>query len=141
MSIKSPERKDTSSDTRLTSCAGSWALRPGQVVPGEAHLVVPAPRALDGHVEPVAYSQVVFLEEDLQSEQQQKKKTHLVQCFYYLCMKTNQQVIILWGIVTTKDRRCRVHMSKKLLQLLDQKICVVVFIFWKIFVIFDIYLT
>lgn len=36
------------------------------MVPGEAHLVVAAASALDGHVELVAYSQVLFLEENLQ---------------------------------------------------------------------------
>lgn len=51
---------------RLTSRAGSRAFRPGQVVPGEAHLVVSTSCALNGHVELVAYSHVLLLEENLQ---------------------------------------------------------------------------
>lgn len=39
-------------------------------MPGEAHLVVPTSCALDGHVELVAYPQVLLLEEDLQRKQQ-----------------------------------------------------------------------
>lgn len=50
----------------LTSSTGRRALGPRQVVPGEAHLVVATSCALDGHVELVAYSQVLFLQEDLQ---------------------------------------------------------------------------
>lgn len=51
-----------------TSRASSRAFRPGQVVPGEAHLVVTTSSALDGHVELVAYPEVLFLKENLQSK-------------------------------------------------------------------------
>lgn len=51
---------------RHTSSAGSRAFRPGQVVPGKAHLVVAASCALDRHVELIAYSQVLLLKENLQ---------------------------------------------------------------------------
>lgn len=45
------------------------------MVPGEAHLVVAAAGALDGHVELVAYSQVLFLKQNLRSKQMTKKGT------------------------------------------------------------------
>ena len=48
-----------------TSGAGCRAVGPGLVVPGEAHLVVPAPRTLDGHVELVADALVLLLEQHL----------------------------------------------------------------------------
>lgn len=48
------------------------------MVPGEAHLVVTTAGALDGHVELVAYSHVLFLKENLQTgrhtERNRKRK-------------------------------------------------------------------
>lgn len=52
--------------SRLTPSTSSRAFRPGQIVPGEAHFVVTASSSLDGHNKPVADTQVLFLEEDLQ---------------------------------------------------------------------------
>ena len=52
-----------------TSSTGGRAVRPGLVVPGEAHLVVPAPRTLDGHVELVADALVLLLEQHLHGDQ------------------------------------------------------------------------
>lgn len=67
VTIKSPEDQ-----RRLTSGTGGGAFGPGQVVPGEAHLIVATSCALDGHVELEAYSHVLFLKEDLQRKQQTK---------------------------------------------------------------------
>lgn len=44
-------------------------------MPGEAHLVVTTSCALDGHVELVAYSQVLLLQEDLQREQRKERRS------------------------------------------------------------------
>lgn len=49
----------------ITSRTSRGALRPGEVVPGEAHLVVPASSALDRHVELVPDSLVLLLKENL----------------------------------------------------------------------------
>lgn len=55
----------------ITSRTSSGALRPGEVVPGEAHLVVAASSALDRHVELVPDSLVLLLKKNLEKE---KKK-------------------------------------------------------------------
>ncbi|TNN68190.1 hypothetical protein EYF80_021673 [Liparis tanakae] len=72
--LDTSEREEESLQRRLTSSAGGGAFGPGQVVPGEAHLVVPASRSLDGNVELVAYSHVLLLKEDLQQQQEEEEE-------------------------------------------------------------------
>lgn len=55
----------------ITSRTSSGALRPGEVVPGEAHLVVPASSALDRHVELVPDSLVLLLKENLEKKKKE----------------------------------------------------------------------
>lgn len=62
------------SGVKLTSGAGGRALGPGQEVPGEAHFVVSAARALDGHVEPVVDAQVLLLQEHLEETTGEDKR-------------------------------------------------------------------
>lgn len=52
----------------ITSRTSRGALRPGEVVPGEAHLVVAASSALDRHVELVPDSLVLLLKENLEKK-------------------------------------------------------------------------
>lgn len=59
----------------ITSRTSSGALRPGEVVPGEAHLVVTASSALDRHVELVPDSLVLLLKENLGKKKKKGVRT------------------------------------------------------------------
>lgn len=49
-----------------TSSAGGGAVGPDQMVPGEAHLIVPTSCPLDGNVELITDPHVLFLEKNLE---------------------------------------------------------------------------
>lgn len=59
----------------ITSRTSRGALRPGEVVPGEAHLVVAASSALDRHVELVPDSLVLLLKENLGKREKKEVRT------------------------------------------------------------------